>query len=42
MGRKVDFATVFTDISRIMVLPEETSMHTAKMTAIKIALKEIT
>ena len=41
MGKKVGFAVVFTDITRREVLPEEAFINTAKMTAIKVALKEI-
>ena len=37
MGRKVDFAVVFTDITRRRALPEEAFIHTAQMTAIKVA-----
>ena len=39
-GRKVGFAAVFTDTTRRGALPEEASIHTAEMTAIKIAMKE--
>ena len=38
---KVCFAAIFTYITRRADLPEETFLHTAKMTAIKVALKEI-
>ena len=41
MARKVGFAVVFTDITEKMPLPEEGSIYTAEMTAIKVALKEI-
>ena len=41
IGRKVGFAAVFTDTTRRGALPEEASIHTAEMTAIKIAMKEI-
>ena len=41
MGKKIGFATVFTDIIRRGVLPEEAFIHTDKMTSIKVALKEI-
>ena len=41
MGRKVGFPEVFTDITRRGALPEEVSIPTAEMTAIKVALKEI-
>ena len=34
-GRKVGFAAVFTDITRRGTLPEEASIHTAEMTAMK-------
>ena len=34
-------SAVFTDITRQRALPEEASIHTANITAIKIALKEI-
>ena len=34
-GRKVDYAAVFTDTIRRVALPEEASIHTAEMTAIK-------
>ena len=37
----VGFDTVVTDITRKRALPEEATIHTGKMTAIKIALKEI-
>ena len=40
MGRKVGFAVVFTDITKRRTLPEEASIHTAKITAIKVTLKE--
>ena len=41
IGKKVDFTAVFTVIDGSGALPEEAFIHTAKMTAIKIALKEI-
>ena len=41
MGRKVSFAVVLTDITRKGSLSEEGSIHTAEMTTIKVALKEI-
>ena len=41
MRRKVGFVVVFTDITRREVLPEKNSIHTAKMSAIKVALKDI-
>ena len=41
MGEKVGFAAVFTDITRRGALPENASIHTPKMNAIKVALKEI-
>ena len=34
-GRKVGFAVVFTDITRRGALPEETSIHTAEITAMR-------
>ena len=40
-GRKVGFAAVFTDITRRGAQPEEASIHTTEMTAIKIAMREI-
>ena len=40
-GREVRFAAVFTDITRRGALPEEASIHTAEMTAIETAMKEI-
>ena len=39
MIRKEGFAAVFTDITRKGILPEESSIHTAKMTTIEVALK---
>ena len=36
--KKVGFAAVFTDITKRGTLPKKTSIHTAKMTAKKIAL----
>ena len=41
IGRKVGFAAVFTDITTRGVLPKEASIHPGKITAIKVALKEI-
>ena len=41
IGKKVDFVAVCTDTTRREALPEEVSIHTAKMTVIKFALKEI-
>ena len=41
MGKKVGFAAVFMNVIRRAALPEEASIHTTEMTAIKIALKEI-
>ena len=35
IGRKVDYAAVFADTTRRGVLPEEASIHTAEMTAMK-------
>ena len=40
-GRKVGFAAVIADIIKGGVLPEEASVHTAEITAIKIAMREI-
>ena len=40
-GRKVGFAAVFADITRRGAIPEEAPIHTAEMTAIKIAVREI-
>ena len=40
-GRKIDYAAVFADIIRRGALPEETFIHTAEMTVIKIAMREI-
>ena len=34
-GRKVGYVTVFTDATRRGALPEEASIHTAEMTAMK-------
>ena len=39
--KKVGFTAVLTDITREEALSEETTIHTPKMIAIKIALKEI-
>ena len=41
IGKKVAFAVVFKNITRIGNLPKETSIHTVEMMEIKIALKEI-
>ena len=41
IGKKVCFSAAFTDVPRRGALPEETSIHTAEMTAIKIPLREI-
>ena len=41
MGRKVSYAAVFKDITRRGALPEEASIYTAEMTAIKVTLKDI-
>ena len=41
IGRKVGLAAVFMDTTRRGALPEEASIHTAEMTAIKIAMKDI-
>ena len=35
IGKEVSFAVVFTDITRREALPEEASIHTAQMIAIK-------
>ena len=40
-GRKVGFAVAFMDNTRREPLPKEASIHTAEMTAIKTALREI-
>ena len=40
-GRKVGFPAVFADITRRRSLPEEASILTAEMTAIKIAMRKI-
>ena len=40
-GKKVGSAAVFEDKTKIGALPEEASIHTAEMIAIKTALKEI-
>ena len=40
-GKKVGLVAVFEDTTRRGTLPEEASIHTAEMTAIKIALMEI-
>ena len=39
--KKVGLAAVFEDTTRRGTLPEESSIHTAEMTAIKIALREV-
>ena len=41
MRRNVDFAGVFTDITRKGALPEEATIPTAKMTEVKVSLKVI-
>ena len=41
MGIKVNFSAVIMDITRRGALPKEASIHTAEMTAIKTALREI-
>ena len=41
MGRKVGFSAVFKDVTKRGVLSEETLIHTAKMSAIKVTSKEI-
>ena len=40
-GKNVGLAAVFKDATRRDALPEEASIYTAEMTAIKVALKEI-
>ena len=40
-GRKVCYAAVFTNTTRRGPLPEEASIHTTEMTAIKTVMKEI-
>ena len=40
-GRKVGFAAVFADITIRGALPDEAFIHTAEMTTIKIAMREI-
>ena len=40
-GRKVGFVAVHADITRGGALPEEASIQTSEMTAIKIALRKI-
>ena len=42
IGKKVDFAAEITIITRRRALSEKASIHTAKMTAIKITLKRST
>ena len=39
--RKVGYADVFTNVTKRGALPEEASIHTAEMIAIKVGLKEI-
>ena len=39
MGRKVGFAAVYADITRRGALPEEASIHTAEMTAMRMIQK---
>ena len=41
IGKKVSFVAAFQDITIRRTLFEEASIHTAEMTRIKIALKEI-
>ena len=41
IGGKVGFAAVLTDITRIGFLSEESSIHTAEITAVKVSLKGI-
>ena len=38
---KVGFAPVFTDMIRRGALPEEASIHTAEITIIKIAMRDM-
>ena len=40
-GRKVGFAAVVKDITRRGTLPEDASIHTDEITAIKITMREI-
>ena len=40
-GRKVGFGAVFEDITRRGAVPEEGSIHTAEMIAIKVVMREI-
>ena len=40
-GRKVDFESVFAHIARRGALPEEASIHTVEITAIKTGTREI-
>ena len=40
-GKKTGFSAVFADITRTGALKEEASIHTAEMTAIKIAMRKI-
>ena len=37
---KVSFAAIFVDITRRGALPEDAFIHTAEMTAIKMAIKK--
>ena len=39
--KKVGFAAVFLNITRTRALPKETSIHTTKIPAFKMALKKI-
>ena len=41
IGKNLGFAALFTNIIRRDAMPEEAFIHTAKMTVIKITLKEI-
>ena len=40
-GRNVGYAAVFADITRRGALPDKASIHTAEMTVIKVAMREI-
>ena len=40
-GMKVGFAAVFEDFTRKEALPQDASIHTDEMTAIKIGMREI-
>ena len=42
IGKKVGFATIFTNTTRKGALPKKASIHTVKKTAIKMALKRST